>query len=114
MSAFADRAALRCGGERWTVTYLADKQGALLWINSCTAQASLSRSPLAKPWYAQSKNAKWPFLSIMSAIWPHCSCVGSMPVGLCAHAWMRKTECGVALFSVSMKGLKARLIVCGS
>ncbi len=38
-------------------------------------------------WYATSKKGMWSFSWQTSAIFSHCSGVGSMPVGLCAHPW---------------------------
>jgi hypothetical protein len=54
------------------------------------AAASVGASPDAKPWYAQSKNGRCPFLFITSDTSFHWEGVGSMPVGLCAHACSRK------------------------
>lgn len=38
-------------------------------------------------WYATSKNGIWFFSRMTSAIFSHCSGVGSMPVGLWAQPW---------------------------
>mmetsp|Transcript_23912 Transcript_23912/g.66475 ORF Transcript_23912/g.66475 Transcript_23912/m.66475 type:complete len:205 (-) Transcript_23912:520-1134(-) len=51
-----------------------------------TAYASLSGSPVAKPWYAESKTGRSPRSANTFAMASHCARVGSMPVGLCAHA----------------------------
>ena len=47
---------------------------------------------LAVTWYAQSKKAVCllVFISLLSSA--HWSCVGSIPVGLCAHACSKKTD----------------------
>mmetsp|Transcript_48754 Transcript_48754/g.121763 ORF Transcript_48754/g.121763 Transcript_48754/m.121763 type:complete len:226 (-) Transcript_48754:498-1175(-) len=56
-----------------------------------TAYASLSRSPVAYPWYAVSKMMTARFFSQTSAIRFHWSGVGSTPVGLCATVCSTKT-----------------------
>ena len=83
-------------------------------IKYLTAHASLSKSPLANPWYAQSKNEKCFLAEITSAIAFHCSGVGSTPVGLCAHACSKITERSGAFLSASVKPWKSSPTVVGS
>mmetsp|Transcript_1329 Transcript_1329/g.3757 ORF Transcript_1329/g.3757 Transcript_1329/m.3757 type:complete len:201 (-) Transcript_1329:603-1205(-) len=58
-----------------------------------SANASASASPDAKPWYAESKKSERPgrFLSAAQMV-RHSSGVGSIPVGLCAHACRSTAE----------------------
>ena len=54
----------------------------MLELTHLTAQASVSRQPEAKPWYAQSKKGKRFPSRHMSATFSHWSRVRSTPVGL--------------------------------
>ena len=66
------------------------------------AAASRAQSPVAKPWYAMSKKAKWRLRFIAAEMVRHCAGVGSTPVGLCAHACSRKNDpAGAASMSAS-------------
>merc|ERR1712070_593267 len=70
--------------------------------NRRTEYASVARSPLANPWYAQSNQARCP-LALIASLRPfHCSLVGSTPVGLWAQVWSKETlPLGAALISAS-------------
>mmetsp|Transcript_68 Transcript_68/g.228 ORF Transcript_68/g.228 Transcript_68/m.228 type:complete len:219 (-) Transcript_68:574-1230(-) len=73
-----------------------------------SAHASLSASPEAKPWYAVSMKSVC-FLALQAAeISFHCSCVGSTPVGLCAHAWNMNTDPSGAALTSSMRPAMSR------
>ena len=64
--------------------------------NVLIEMTSFSKSPLAYPWYAESKNGT-NFLSfIRTANSFHCWGVGSTPVGLCAQTCSRTTDPALA------------------
>lgn len=69
-------------------------------------QASFSRSPVAKPWYAESKNGIKLFFFMTAAICFHSYSVGSTPVGLWAQACSKTTEPAIPFYkNLSMAGM---------
>jgi len=62
---------------------------------------SLSGSPVANPWYAESKNGTNFFSLNIWANFSHCSDVGSTPVGLWAHACNNTIVLDSNLFKLS-------------